>query len=71
MKSILDRRYDFLHRRKIPKLLSGDDLIKEFGLRPGPKVGEVLTIVRELQLNGVVRNREEALAIVKRVLGRI
>ncbi|MBN1440134.1 MAG: CCA tRNA nucleotidyltransferase [Anaerolineales bacterium] len=51
-------------------LLSGDDLMREFDLRPGPQIGELLDALREAQAAGEVGSREEALALVERGLGR-
>jgi tRNA nucleotidyltransferase/poly(A) polymerase len=43
------------------QLLTGDDLISELGLEPGPIVGELLEGLREAQATGQVSNRREAL----------
>jgi len=51
-----------------PKLISGRDLIERFGLEEGPRIGELLEAVREAQVMGRVRTREEALAWVERIL---
>lgn len=51
-------------------LLSGDDLIRDFGLSPGPQIGELLDALREAQAAGEVGSREEAVALVERGLGR-
>jgi tRNA nucleotidyltransferase/poly(A) polymerase len=51
-------------------LLSGDELIAEFGLCPGPQIGELLDALREAQAAGEVNARAEAVALVKRGLGR-
>jgi tRNA nucleotidyltransferase/poly(A) polymerase len=51
-----------------PKLISGHDLMEEFGLEEGPRIGELLESVREAQVEGEVRTREEALALVKELL---
>ena len=51
-----------------PKLISGRDLIERFGLEEGPRIGELLEAVREAQVMGQVRTREEALAWVERIL---
>ncbi len=48
-----------------PKLIDGHDLIKIFGLSPGPKIGELLEAVREAQAAGEINTREEALSFVK------
>ena len=55
-------------RAAAPKpLISGHDLIRELGLEPGPRVGELLEAVREAQADGQVHTREEALALVRRM----
>ncbi|MFQ6059146.1 MAG: CCA tRNA nucleotidyltransferase [Anaerolineae bacterium] len=51
-----------------PKLIDGDDLMAEFGLKSGPRIGELLEAVREAQVQGEVRTREEALAYVAELL---
>ena len=51
-----------------PKLISGYDLMEEFGLQEGPRIGELLEAVREAQVEGEVRTKEEALALVKELL---
>jgi hypothetical protein len=52
-----------------PELLNGHDLMHEFGLQSGPQIGELLEAVREAQVSGQVRTRDEALALVSRSLG--
>ncbi len=48
-----------------PPLLDGYDLLREFGLQPGPHIGELLEAIREAQVSGEVHSREEALALVR------
>jgi len=50
------------------RLVSGYDLINIFGLKPGPRMGELLEGVREAQASGEVTTREEALALVREKL---
>jgi poly(A) polymerase len=47
------------------KLVSGHDLINIFGLKPGPRMGQLLEAVREAQASGEIATREEALALVR------
>jgi poly(A) polymerase len=47
-----------------PPLVRGDDLIA-LGLKPGPLFGQILEAVETRQLEGTLRDREEALAWVK------
>ncbi len=53
-----------------PRLLDGHDIMEVFGLSPGPQVGRLLELVREAQGSGEVRDREEALALVRSHLRR-
>jgi poly(A) polymerase len=68
--------YEFLQQKREefanepiipPPLIRGDDLLA-LGLKPGPKIGEILEAVETLQLEGALRDREEALAWVKKFL---
>ena len=65
--------YDFLNEKIIEfanepiipaPLLTGKDLI-EFGWTPGPNLGETLNSVQDLQLEGTLNSKEEALEWVK------
>jgi poly(A) polymerase len=50
-----------------PPLINGKDL-QELGLVPGPRFKELLEIVRDAQLDGLIKTREEALALVRSLL---
>jgi poly(A) polymerase len=50
------------------KLLNGHELIKEFGMQPGPEIGKVLEAVREAQATGEITTRQEATNFVKEFL---
>lgn len=65
--------YDFLIKRlkevkenlkvkeKLPKeLLDGYEIMKILGLKPGPKVGQIKEALREAQLSGKIKTKEEA-----------
>lgn len=43
-----------------PKLIDGSEVMRELNLAPGPRVGEVLEVIREGQATGKVSTREEA-----------
>jgi poly(A) polymerase len=51
-----------------PPLITGDDLVA-LGLEPGAKFKELLEAVRDAQLNGEIKTRDEALALIRRLLG--
>ncbi|MBN1452168.1 MAG: HD domain-containing protein [Anaerolineales bacterium] len=48
-----------------PRLLNGNEVMTEFTLKPGPRVGEILEAIREAQATGKVHTREEALAFAR------
>jgi poly(A) polymerase len=63
---LLQKREEFANEPIIPPpLVRGDDLIA-MGMKPGPKFGEILETVETRQLEGTLKDREEALAWVKR-----
>ncbi|MGQ9689619.1 MAG: CCA tRNA nucleotidyltransferase [Desulfobaccales bacterium] len=50
-----------------PRLITGDDLVA-LGLKPGPEFRRLLEAVEEAQWEGEVTTREEALALVRRLV---
>ena len=50
---------------KMPRLITGHDLIHEFGMTPGPLVGILLEGVKEAQVGREIDTREKALAWAK------
>jgi hypothetical protein len=52
-----------------PPLVRGDDLIS-MGLKPGPKIGELLEAVQTAQLEGEVTTRAQALDLLQALVGR-
>ena len=63
---LMSKREEFANEPIIPPpLVRGDDLIA-FGLKPGPKFGEILEAVETRQLEGKLRTRDEALDWIKR-----
>jgi putative nucleotidyltransferase with HDIG domain len=51
-----------------PPLVTGNDLMKELDLEPGPKIGRLLEALREAQAAGEVKTQEEALALAGRIV---
>jgi poly(A) polymerase len=47
-----------------PPLITGHDVMA-LGYPSGPKVGEILNFIREKQVEGEIRTREEALRVLK------
>ncbi len=50
------------------KLISGDDIIKKFHLKPGPKIGEILDKIRHAELEEKIKTKKEALDYVKKII---
>ena len=63
---LLRKREEFANEPIIPPpLVRGGDLIA-LGMKPGPKFGEILEAVETRQLEGMLKDREQALEWVKR-----
>jgi len=52
-----------------PRLVDGNDLQKILHLNSGPELGFYLESIREAQVTGEVKTRDEALAHVTRLMG--
>ena len=52
-----------------PPLVRGDDLIS-MGLKPGPRIGQLLEAIQTAQLEGEVKTRAEAMELLKALLGQ-
>jgi poly(A) polymerase len=62
---LLKKKEEFANEPIIPPpLVRGDDLIA-MGMKPGPQFGEILEAVETRQLEGALKDREEALEWVK------
>jgi poly(A) polymerase len=62
---LLRKREEFANEPIIPPpLVRGDDLIA-LGMKPGPKFGEILEAVETRQLEGALKDRQQALDWVK------
>jgi putative nucleotidyltransferase with HDIG domain len=53
---------------RAPRLLTGHDIMSEFGLAEGPRIGSLLEAVREAEAIAGVRDRQGALAFVRALL---
>lgn len=54
-----------MKEKKLPRLISGDDLLKKFKLEPSPLIGKILREIEELQAIGKIKTRKDALQIAK------
>jgi tRNA nucleotidyltransferase/poly(A) polymerase len=61
----------FLPKKSCPPLITGDDLIREFGLKPSPLFAKILQHVEEERFSGNIKSRKEALILVKNFLNLV
>lgn len=50
---------------KPPKIVSGEDVMKIFNIKPSEEVGKILNAVLRKQISGEIKNRREALKYLK------
>ncbi|MGD8238055.1 MAG: HD domain-containing protein [Armatimonadota bacterium] len=63
---LLDFYFDeYVPKEKLPRLLTGRDLLDEFSLSPGPELGEMLEALQDAQMADQVRTKQEALEFVR------
>ena len=62
---------DFKPKKSKPTLITGRDLIKKFGLKPSPQFKIILDRVEEERLLRSAMSREEALALVKKLITEV
>ena len=60
----------FLKKNEIvvSRLVTGDDLIKEFKLTPSPLIGKILCELEELQAIGKIKTKKDALLAAKKLI---
>lgn len=54
-----------------PRLLDGNDLMKELKINPGRVIGQLLEAIRENQAAGKISDRDQALAFAREELARL
>ncbi len=58
----------FLPAKKLPPLITGADIIKQFALKPSPLFAEILREVEIAQLTNKITTKAEALKIAKKII---
>ncbi|MEX0760982.1 MAG: HD domain-containing protein [Dehalococcoidia bacterium] len=66
--AILARGFDSPRQSRPFLLLDGNAVMDELGLDPGPKVGHLLSALREAESAGLVQTRDEALEYLRRLV---
>lgn len=57
--------------KPLPKLLDGRDIMEILQIKQGPKIGEVISALKEAQMSGGVNTKEEAVDFVKNIKSQI
>lgn len=68
--SLMERYFEMLKEKPFKRLINGTDLIKKLKLSPGPVFSTLLDAVEEAQVEGKVRTKAQALALVKKMAPR-
>lgn len=68
VRCILEEHFKQEQITRPPKLVDGNDLMNVLGLKPGPRLGQLLEIVREAQAVGELTTREQALDYIHNVI---
>ena len=66
----LDKLMNFYLEKKdtlkpLPKLIDGNEIMEILGISQSPKLGEIISQLKEAQLNGDITTREEAETFIK------
>ncbi|MBM3244844.1 MAG: HD domain-containing protein [Candidatus Omnitrophica bacterium] len=65
---LIKRYFKKLKEKELPRLVNGNDVIRNFKLNPSPLVGEILRHIEEMQAIGEIKNKQEALLEIKKWL---
>ncbi len=68
---LADFETDFKPKKSKPALITGRDLMNEFGLQPSPRFKKILDRVEEERLSRSDMSRQDALALVKKLITEV
>lgn len=66
--SLIKEYFKRLKEKKLPRLISGDDLIRKFKLQPSPLIGKILSEIEESQAIGRIKTKAEALRTAAKII---
>ena len=64
---LMDCYYEELPKRRFKALLNGNEVMETLNIKPGKKVGELLTLVEDAEREGTVSTKEEAIKLITSV----
>jgi len=56
---------------KIPAIIDGKTIMKEFNLKPGPEIGRLKDLAQDAFLEGTIKTKEEAIKFLKNEVGEL
>jgi poly(A) polymerase len=68
LRDVLGQLLEIAERRSrvpLPRLIDGTDLMREFGLEAGPRIGSILRRIRDAQEEGRISSRVDALELAE------
>lgn len=65
---ILGKHSEQENKIALPRLIGGKDIMREFRLEEGPKIGELLEAAREAQASGKLTDKDEAFDYIRELL---
>jgi poly(A) polymerase len=64
VKDLIKKYYELKNTKPLPKIIDGNIIMREFRLKPGLWIGELLNFVNEAQFDGKVLSKNDALKLV-------
>ncbi len=71
VQELLSRFFDWREMQRRKRLLTGHDIMRRYGLPPGPLVGQILKEIEEAQFSLGLSTKEEALKIADQVARKL
>jgi len=67
---LIDFYFKKQEEKKLPRLISGLDLIRKLKLKPSPLFGKILSNIEEAQAVGKIKTKKQALELAKKIARR-
>ena len=64
VRGLISQYYEIKNAKPLPKLIDGNIIMKEFKLKPGPWLGDLLNYVIEAQQEGKISDKQSALKLL-------
>ncbi|MCL2485956.1 MAG: HD domain-containing protein [Endomicrobia bacterium] len=68
---MMDYYYELKNAKPLPKIIDGNIIMKKFGLKPGPWIGNLMKLVVEKQQEGEISDQKAALSLISSKLTQI